>query len=109
MLLVLLVGSVALQAWAWRHLWERVETRRLTRLGGFVRYGLWASAPLLLFVAFFFSAVGIEEWFGVSVLSELMGRATLPAAAFLLGIAMVGWICFVAKCVLSSAQPDTKV
>ncbi len=109
MLLVLLVGSVALQVWAWRHLWERVETRRLTRLGSFIRYGLWASAPLLLFVAFFFSAVGLEEWFGVSVLSEPMARATLPVAAFLLGIAVVGWICFGAKCALSRPAPGTNV
>ena len=100
MLLVLLAGALAVQVWAWRRLRERVEMGGLTRLGASARYGLWALAPFLLFAGFFFSALGLEEWLGLSIMSEPMARATLPAAAFLLGIGVVGWLLFATRCVL---------
>ncbi len=101
MLFVVLVVSVAVQASGWRRLWRHVEARSVTRLGASLRYGLWALAPLFLFVGSIFTAVGLEEWLGVSLVSELMGRATLPVAASLLGLATAGWICFAARCALS--------
>jgi hypothetical protein len=100
MLLVLLVGSVALQAWAWRRLRSRVAASEVTRLGASVRYAGWALAPLLLFVALFFGFVGLEELSGKAIISELMGRAALPVATLLLGIAGLGWVCFSISCAL---------
>lgn len=60
MLLVLLVGSLALQAWAWWSLRRRVLCGEMTRLGASVRYGGWAVAPLVLFIGFFLGLVGVE-------------------------------------------------
>ena len=90
MFLLLLLGCVALQAWAWVSLRGRVVSGSLTRLGAIVRYTGWAVAPLVLLAALFFGAVGLEEVTGAAVLPELLGRAALPAAAVLLGLAGLG-------------------
>jgi Kef-type K+ transport system membrane component KefB len=68
-----------------------------------VRYGLWAGVPLLLFVALFFAAVGLEEWLGVALLPEPLSRVTLLIAAFLLGVAGVGSACFGVRCAIIKA------
>jgi hypothetical protein len=108
MLLVALVVSVAAQTWGWRRLWRRVQTGRLTRRSASLRFGIWALAPLLMFIAFMLGAVGLEEWSGASLLSEGVGRATLPVAAALLGIAAIGWIAFATRCALSRPGPKTE-
>jgi hypothetical protein len=61
--------------------------------------------PVLLFGAFFFGAVGVEEWLGVAVLSEPMGRATLLIVACLLVTAGVGSSCFSVRCVFIKRAP----
>lgn len=108
MLFVLLVGSVALQAWAWRRLRRRVATGEFTRFGGSIRYGGWALVPLLLFVGVFFGLVGLEELSGGAIISEPMGRATLPMAILLLGIAGLGGVCFSISCALIGGVPAGK-
>lgn len=108
MLLVLLVGSVALQAWAWPRLQRRVVAGEVTRLGGSVRYGGWAVAPVLLFVGLFFGSVGLEELSGAAIISEPMARATLPIATLLLGIAGLGWVSFSIVCALVGGAAGAK-
>ena len=98
MAFVLLAAVVALQAWTWQRLSGRIASGRLTKLQGTVRYGLWALVPLLVFVAFFFAAVGLEEWLGVALVSESLGRATPLIAAFLLSAAGLGSACFGIRC-----------
>jgi hypothetical protein len=108
MLPVLLAGSVALQAWAWRRLRRRVVAREVTRIAASVRYGGWAVAPLLLFVGFFFGLAGLEELFDSAIIPELLGRAALPIAMLLLGVAALGWLCFSVFCAFSRRIPGTK-
>ena len=108
MLLVLLAGSVALQAWAWRRLLRRVAAGEVARLEGSVRYGGWAVVPLLLLVAFFFGLVGLEELFDSAIIPELLGRAALPIAMLLLGVAALGWLCFSVFCAFIGRVPRTK-
>jgi hypothetical protein len=108
MLLVLLLGSVALQIRAWQTLRRRVVSGELTRLGGLVRYGAWAVAPGLLFVAAFLGLVGLEELSGAAIIPEPLGRAALPAAALLLGVAGLGWLCFSIQCARMRRAPGKK-
>lgn len=105
MILVMLAGVVAFQAWMWNRLSGRIACGGLTKLQGVLRYGLWALLPLLLFVAFSFGAVGLEEWLGVAVISEPMGRATLLIVAFLLVIAGLGSACFSLRCAFIKPAP----
>jgi len=98
MFLVMLAGVLAYQAWMWHRVSGRIAWGELTKLQGVLRYGLWALLPVLLFVALFFGAVGLEEWLGVAVISEPMGRATIPIVAFLLVIAVLGSACFGVRC-----------
>lgn len=100
MLLVLLVGSVALQVWAWQRLRRRFISGGVTRLGGSVRYAGWALAPLLSFVGCFFGLVGLEELSGAAIIPEPLGRVALLTATLLLAIAGVGWLCFSILCAL---------
>jgi len=98
MVIVLLAAVLALQAWTWHRLSGRIASGQLTKLQGAVRYGLLALVPLLLFGASFFGAVGLEEWLGVALLSESLGRATMLIAAFLLCAAGLGSACFSVRC-----------
>ncbi len=107
MILVFLSAVLALQAWKWQRLSERIASGQLTKLQGFVHYGLWALVPLLLFVASFFGAVGLEEWLGVALLSESLGRATPLIAAFLLGAAGLGSACFGVRCAFIKRSPTS--
>jgi len=98
MFLLILVAILALQAWTWHRLVGHVTSGALTKRQASVRYALWALVPLLLFVAVFLGAVGLEEWLGVALLSEPMGRATLLIVVFLLGVAGLGAACFGIRC-----------
>ncbi|MGH9462259.1 MAG: hypothetical protein ACRD1X_13635 [Vicinamibacteria bacterium] len=70
----------------------------MTRLGASVRYGVWAVAPLLLFIGSFLGLVGVEELSGSAIIPEPMGRVVLPMSALLLGIAGLGWASFSISC-----------
>jgi hypothetical protein len=94
MFLLLLVGSVALQAWAWLNLRRRVHTGSITKLGAVVRYSAWALAPLVAFVVLFLGVIGLEEVTSAAILPEPLGRATPPAAAVLLCLAGLGILSF---------------
>lgn len=94
MFLLLLLGCVALQAWAWRSLRRRLRSGSLTKLGAVVRYSAWALAPLVALAALFFGVIGLEEVTGAALLPEPLGRATLPAAAVLLCLAGLGILSF---------------
>ena len=94
MLLLLLVGCIALQAWAWRSLRSRIRSGNLTKLAAVVRYSAWALAPLVALATLFFGVIGLEEVTGAAVLPEPIGRATLPAAAVLLCLAGLGVLSF---------------
>jgi hypothetical protein len=59
-----------------------------------MRYSAWALAPLVLLAGLFFGVIGLEEVSGAAVLPEPLGRATLPAAAVLLGLAGLGMLSF---------------
>lgn len=100
MLLTLLAIAVVLQAWAWRRLWRRVTGGEMTRLSASLRYAGWAAAPLLFFVGFFLSLVGIEELSGSAIIPGPMARVALAMSALLLGIAGLGWASFSISCAL---------
>jgi hypothetical protein len=101
MILVLLVGVVALQAWVWRRLRTRVLTGEVTRLGALVRYSGWALLPPVLSVAGFFGMVGLEEVSGAAIVPEAVGRSALPAAVLLLGIGVMGCLSFCVWCTVA--------
>jgi len=94
MFLLLVLGCIALQAWAWVSLRGRILSGSLTRLGAIARYTAWALAPLVLLAALFSGVVALEEVTGAAVLPDLLGRAALPAAAVLLGLAGLGVFSF---------------
>jgi hypothetical protein len=90
MLLILLLASVGLQVWAWRSLQKRVVSGAITKLGALLRYGAWALTSLLSFAGLFLAAVAAEELTGAAIIPEPLGRAVLPMAAVLLGVAGLG-------------------
>jgi hypothetical protein len=94
MFLLVLLGSVALQAWAWRNLRRRIQAGSLTKLAAVLRYSAWALAPLVAFAALFLGVIALEEVTGSAVLPEPLARATLPAAAVLLCLAGLGTLAF---------------
>jgi hypothetical protein len=100
MLLGLLLGSIALQVWAWRSLQRRVMSGTVTKPTALLRYGGWALLPLLLFAGLFLGAIGAEELSGVAIIPEPLARIALPVAALLLGIAGLGWLTFSILCAL---------
>jgi hypothetical protein len=93
MLLVLLIGSVALQAWAWRSLARRIRHGALTRVQGAARFAGWAFLPVALFVAGFFAMVGLEEWLDVPLIEERGALLFLPV----LGTAILGSLGFAVR------------
>ena len=108
MLLIPLVASVAIQVWAWRRLQERVMSGAITKLAALLQYGAWAATPLIVFTGLFFAAVGAEELTSAAIIPELLGRAVLPLAAFLLGIAALGWVGFLILCGVVWRVPSAK-
>ena len=105
MLLVLLLGSVGLQAWAWRSLQRRIIAGAGSKPAALLRYGGWALVPFLLFTGLFLGAIGAEELSGAAVIPEPLGRAALPVAALLLGIAGLGRLIFLILCALIWQAP----
>lgn len=97
-LLILVLAAVGLQAWAWRRLLQRVASGTMRKPRALLLYGVWALAPLVLFIGLFMGAVGIEELTKAAVIPEPLARAALPTAAMLLGIAMLGWGSFLVWC-----------
>ena len=108
MLLVLLLGSIGLQAWAWRSLQRRVISGTVSKSGALLRYGGWALVPLVLFMGLFLGAIGAEELSGAAIIPEPLGRAALPVAALLLGVAGLGWLSFLILCALVWRAPRAK-
>ncbi len=109
MFLLLLLGPVVLQAWAWRSLRGRVLSGAITRPAALIRYGGWALTPPLLFVGFMLGLIGVEEVLGTPIISEELGRVTLPVSALLLGSGLLGWLGFSIVCVLQWRAPGAKV
>jgi hypothetical protein len=98
MILVLLSAAVALQAWAWRRLRQRVTSGAMTKLAALLQYGAWALTPLVFFIGLFLAAVGAEELTGAAIIAEPLGRAVLLVTAVLLGVAAIGWVSFLVLC-----------
>jgi len=61
---------------------RKVRAGRSGRLKAFVLYGLAALSPTVLYVAFFFALVGIEELTGAALIAEGMGRSFLIVVGF---------------------------
>lgn len=91
MYLVFLLGSVVLQAWAWRGLSRRVRAGALGRFQGAIRYTGWAFLPVPLLVAVFFAMVGLEELFGVALVEERGALLALPVLALSLLGSLAFW------------------
>lgn len=94
MFLVFLIGSVALQAWAWRRLITHLQRGSLTKLRSAAQYAAWAFLPLLCFVAVFFAMVGLEEWLRVPLIEERTALLALPV----LGLSTLGTLGFLVRC-----------
>jgi hypothetical protein len=56
----------------------------------------------------FFGLVGIEEASGAAIIPEPVGRAALPAAVLLLGIAGLGCLLFSVWCAFIWRASDSK-
>lgn len=97
MLLPVLIAAVALQVWAWQRLDQRLTSGAISKAGAVLRYGGWALAPLLLFIGLLAGASGTEELTGAAIIPELVARSALPAAALLLGMALLGWVCYLIR------------
>jgi hypothetical protein len=100
MVLLVLVGSIALQAWAWARLRERLRAGSLSKPGAILRYSAWAFAPALGAVAVFFAAVGLEEAGSPPLVAEGLARAAPFVAIALLASAIIGSLLFACGCVL---------
>ncbi len=61
---------------------RRVRAGRIGKLKAIALYGLAALAPTALYVAFFFSLVGLEELTGTALIAEGIGRTFLIVAGF---------------------------
>jgi hypothetical protein len=104
MFVALLIGSIVLQAWAWRSLAGRLRGGALTRLQTAARYAGWAFLPVLLFVAVFMAMVGLEEWLKVALIEERAALLALPVVA----LSVLGTIGFTVRCAfVRRAQPRT--
>jgi hypothetical protein len=100
---------MALQVWEWRDLAARVTSGTLTKGRAVGRYIIWALAPSLLLAASFLGAVGLEEWFGVSLIGESMARAVWPLTILLLCLVGLGSLGFAVTCArlkTPSAAPE---
>jgi len=93
---LLLIGSVGLQAWAWRSLIRRLRGGTLTRLQCATRYAGLAFVPVLLFIAVLLAMVGLEEWLGLALVGERAALLALPT----LGLSVLGSLGFVVRCAL---------
>jgi hypothetical protein len=102
MFLALLAGLIALQTLQWRRLARGVSSGLLTKRRAMTRYVVWALAPIFSLAAAFLAAVGLEEWLGVAIVSRA-SESTIRAAPFLgiilLGLAGLGSVGFVVRCV----------
>ncbi len=98
MALVLFATVLAFHAWMWRRMFERVASGQLAKLRGTARYGMSALLPLFGFVASMLSAVGLEEWWGVALVSDSMARASPLICVFLLAAAGVSSLGFAIRC-----------
>jgi hypothetical protein len=102
MSVTLLIGSIVLQAWAWRSLVGRLRAGTLTRLQTAARYAGWAFLPALSFVAVFVAMVGLEEWLGVALVEERAALLAWPVLA----LSVLGTIGFTVRCAfVRRAQP----
>jgi hypothetical protein len=100
----LLIGSIILQAWAWRSLAGRLQGDTLTRLQTASRYAGWAFLPVLLFVAAFMAMVGLEEWLKVALIEERAALLAVPVLA----LSVLGTIGFTVRCAfVRRAEPRT--
>ena len=98
MILVILAGVIALQVREWRDLSGRVTSGTLTKGRAVRRYIIVALVPSLLLAVSFLGAVGLDEWFGVSLIGESMARAVWPLTILLLCLAGLGSIGFAVAC-----------
>jgi hypothetical protein len=99
MLLGLLVGALALQAWAWIRLSARVKSGHLGLGQAIARYAGWALIPVAGVGVVFFTLVGLEEWTGSALVPESVARATPLVALLLLVLFIAGSFAFVVWCV----------
>ena len=103
MILIYLIGSVVMQAWAWRSLIARLQGGTITRLQSVSRFAGWAFLPVLLFVGGFAAMVGIEEWLQVALIEERAALLAFPV----LGVAVLGTVAFTVRCALLRSRQDT--
>jgi len=98
MFLLTLCIILAIQTWAWMHLTQQVASGELTKWRASAFYALWASVPTIVFLIGLFGAVGLEEWLGLALIPEPLGRANPLIVVGLLGMALLGSLCFAVRC-----------
>jgi hypothetical protein len=82
------IGIVVLPVVAFIVIWRRVKRGTLAKLRAFLYYaGLVLTLPIL-YVAFFFAMVGIEELTRAAIVTEGLGRTFLPAV----GLGVMLWL-----------------
>ena len=104
MLAGLLIGALALQVWVWNSLATRVRSRCLTPGRAVARYAGAALLPVAGLAIVFFTLVGLEEWFGIAVLSEPFSRATPITALLLIVFFVIGSLAFAVWCAYVGAS-----
>ena len=67
---------------------SRVKHAILKRIRALLFYSLMVLSPVILYAAFFFLLVGMEEWFRTAMITEGMGRTFLPA----IGLGLTIWV-----------------
>jgi hypothetical protein len=103
MYLLVLVGSIVVQAQAWRQLTSRLKAGAITKPQGLLRYAAWAFLPLLCLVGGFAVMIGVEEWLSVALIEERAPLLVIPVFA----VGTVGTIAFVVRCLSLRARPTT--
>ena len=99
MLLGLLIGTLALQAWAWMRLSARVKNGHLGMGQAIAHYAGWALIPSAGVGVVLLTLVGLEEWTGSALVSEPLARATPLVALTLVALFCSGSFVFAVWCV----------
>ena len=84
---------------------RRVRTGRIGKLKAIALYGLAALSPTVLYVAFFFALVGIEELTGAALIAEEIGRSFLIVVGFGLLVWLLVLIPFAVLIVATKSRP----
>ena len=82
MLPVFAVATVAVAIYAFVSLLLRVRRNALAKAQAFRRYAAWVITPVIVYALLFGALLALDRLTGIGLLSELLARSFVVAAAF---------------------------